>query len=717
MRIFFIIILFSFSGIYSHAQLKKTLADKHFENLAYYECAPMYEELADKYIQKKKGSEEDILRAAISFGKIFKFEKSNHYYTAALKENENLLKEGDYMNFINQLRMVGNYIKSTEMANKALVKYGENEYFQLIAKKGMEIESIFKDSTRNAVSDLPINSDMGDFAPFIYDKGIVFTTKSKNTDFLAGRYAWDHAYFTNVVYTEQREGKWTQPKVLKNQYHSRKHDGPVAFNQTETEMVITHNYSAQEKKKGVRYLALYLSEINEEGEWEELKAFPHDTKNSNTGHGCFGPDGNTLYFVSDRNNGKGKTDLYFSKRIDNEWQTPVNLSRANTVGDEMFPYVSSTNILYFASTGHLGLGGLDIFMLDLNSENSKPVNMGSGINTPADDFGLVTDSTEKSGYLSSDRKDFIDRIYAWERTSINVELNGTLYVQYENKEPVLFHKVTLINETDQDTSIITTDGFGRFEKSLEENKAYTLLANKKYFNLQKIEEFTTDFIKGDTTIQKDLFFNPTKIKVKLLVVEASTKKPIPEAKVSIRQLEKLIDTTLLTDEQGIVELDVDRFEKYWTYGSKKGYIDDETRFKTDSKGGKIISLTLELPKIELGTKFKLENIFYDYNKASLREESQAALDKLANFILENEVKIELSSHTDSRGSNRYNKNLSQRRAQSCVDYLIKKGVPKNKIIAKGYGESQLVNKCKDGVKCSEDEHQENRRTEVKILEL
>lgn len=179
----------------------------------------------------------------------------------------------------------------------------------------------------------------------------------------------------------------------------------------------------------------------------------------------------------------------------------------------------------------------------------------------------------------------------------------------------------------------------------------------------------------------------------------------------------MFDTTLITNNEGKVSVQVDRFRSYWAYATKKGYIDDETRFVTEDKSGKTIDLMLELPKIKLGTKFKLENIFYDYNKSTLREESKQSLDKLADFIIKNGVKIELSSHTDSRGSKSYNRNLSQRRAQSCVNYFIEKGVPKSSISAKGYGESQLVNDYKDGVTYTEEEHQENRRTEGKILRL
>src|SRR5690606_308518 len=127
---------------------------------------------------------------------------------------------------------------------------------------------------------------------------------------------------------------------------------------------------------------------------------------------------------------------------------------------------------------------------------------------------------------------------------------------------------------------------------------------------------------------------------------------------------------------------------------------------------------LPLDAIKKGDVFVINNIFYDYNKSSLRSESETELNKLADFLLENtNIKIELSSHTDSRGGDSYNKRLSQKRAQSCVDYLIRKGVSKSNIVAKGYGESKLLNKCDDGVECSEEEHQQNRRTEIKILQV
>ncbi|PHR47257.1 MAG: hypothetical protein COA32_07495 [Fluviicola sp.] len=701
----------------SFSQLKQKLADNHYENMAYYDAAPIYGELADKFLSKKKGDKESVKRAAYSYGKIFEFKTSNKYYKALLKLDIKALNEQEYMEYVNQLRMVRQYQESVTIAQSALQLYPENEYFKMIASKGTKLKKIFADSLLNKVQLMPFNSNLGDFAPFYFKDGLVYTTKSVHKGFLTGRYAWDHANFTNIVFTTKKDGEWKKPKALSDQFFSRKHDGPVAFNSDETKMVITHNYSNKEKKEGVRYLALYLSEKDEEGEWKELEAFPHDVKNSNTGHGCFSPDGNTLYFVSDRKGGEGKTDIYYSNFEYGEWQKPVNLEIVNTVGEEMFPYVSDENVLYFASNGHLGLGGLDVFMIDLNNLQTEPVNLGGGINSSADDFGFIVDDTGENGYLSSDRDNFIDKIYSWERKSPKIKLNGYVYAAYKPKEPLKNQRVVLYSNNKSDSTVFQTDDMGYFETTLEERKSYALRTEKEFFELDEKVDFTTNSIRRDTVLKRDLNLNPTKITVRIQVVEKKTRNEVSQAKINFLNEETKNDTTALTDEKGYLKLEVDRHQDYWVRASKKGFIDDEVGFKTGNYSDKFVELELELLKINKGEKFKLENIFYDLNEATLRAESKTSLDRLAEFLIENNLKIELSAHTDSRGSRRYNKDLSQRRAQSCVDYLIEKGVSKYNIVAKGYGETRLVNECKDGVECTEEQHQENRRTEVKILEI
>jgi len=714
-------ILLIFSAVFisfcSYSQLKQKLADDHYEKMAYYDAAPIYGELADKFLSKKKGSKESVKRAAYSYGKIFEFKTSNRFYNSLLKLDIKALNEKEYMEYVNQLRMVKQYQESVTIAQSALQLYPENEYFKLIATQGTKLEGLFADSTLNSVKLMPFNSNLGDFAPFYYKDGLIYTTKSVHKGFLTGRYAWDHANFTNIVFTSKEDGKWKKPKALSDQFFSRKHDGPVAFNSDETKMVITHNFSSKEKKEGVRYLALYLSEKDEEGEWTELEAFPHDVKNSNTGHGCFSPDGKTLYFVSDREGGKGRTDIYYSNFEFGEWQKPINLEVANTEGEEMFPFVSSDNVLYFASNGHLGLGGLDVFMLDLNNPNMKPINLGAGINSPADDFGFITDDSGKKGYISSDRTDFIDKIYSWERESPKIELNGYVYANYKPKEPLPNQHIVLYSNSKSDSIVLLTDDKGYFETTLSDRNSYALRTEKEFFELDEKVDFNTIGIRKDTVLKRDLNLNPTTIMVRIQVVEEKNRNGIPSSKINFLNEKTQKDTSALTDEKGYLELEVNRHQDYWVRASKKGFIDDEVGVKTGNYSDKFVELELTLPKINKGEKFKLENIFYDLNEATLREESQNSLDRLAEFLLENNLKIELSAHTDSRGSRSYNKDLSQRRAQNCVNYLIEKGVSRYNIVAKGYGETRLVNDCKDGVECSEEQHQVNRRTEVKILEI
>jgi tetratricopeptide (TPR) repeat protein len=269
MRILILIfaVLFSFCSL---SQLKENIADNHFENRAYYDAAPIYGELADKFLSKKKGDKESVKRAAYSYGKIFEFKTSNKYYKSLLKLDIKALNEEEYMEYVNQLRMVKQYQESVTSAQSALQLFPENQYFKLVASRGVKLDKLFADSMLNSVQLMPFNSNLGDFAPFFYQDGLIYTTKSIHKGFLTGTYAWDHANFTNIVYTTKKEGEWKKPKALSDQFFSRKHDGPVAFSSDESKMVITHNYSNKEKKEGIRYLALYLSEKDEEGKWKEL---------------------------------------------------------------------------------------------------------------------------------------------------------------------------------------------------------------------------------------------------------------------------------------------------------------------------------------------------------------------------------------------------------------------------------------------------------------
>jgi len=717
MKKLFLIVFSLFFALQLSAQLKAKLAAKHFDNLAYFEAAPIYNELADKFISKKKGEREYVLRAAIANGKIAQFKRSNTYYASLLSLDVKGLNENQYMDYIDQLRMLKEYEKSVNEARTALSLFPENKYFQLLSEEGKKLDNIQSLSKINRVEVMPFNSDLGDFAPTYYEGGVLFATKSLNKGFLTGKYAWDDTYFINIVYTELKEGKWSKPKALSGEFFSRKHDGPVAFNRNKNQMLITRNLSSEEKKEGIRYLSLYTSMKNQKNEWGPITIFPFSIKESNTGHGCYSLDGKRVYFVSDREGTIGKTDIFYSDLKNGEWQEPVNFKKINTEGEEMFPYVSKDNHLYFASNGRLGLGGLDIYSINLNDENSVPVNLGSGINSAADDFGIIVNDSMPQGYFSSNRDDFVDRIYSWKRVSPEIKLKVNVFANYKEKEPIKDQEVYLIDNQTNDTLVLVTNNEGFISTKVDFGKDYAIRVAKPFFEMDEKIDFNTHTSFNDTSLVYDVMMNPTFISARIHVIRESDKSPIDKAAISLYNPKTQKDTMLYTDESGYVTGMVDRHATYRARASKVGYFDKENTFITNNYSDKHVELELSMSKIKKGEVFTLENIFYDLDKATLRDESKVALDKLASFLLSNDVKIELSSHTDSRGGNAYNMNLSQRRAQSCVDYLLNKGVPKSDIIAKGYGETKLVNKCKDGVNCSEEEHQANRRTEVKILEV
>lgn len=709
------IVLFMMNAFAGLSQLKQNVADGHFSKMEYYKCVRMYDELAAKAIKgSKKGSWDNVRKAAESHYHLFQMDEAANYYQRLHVKNE--LTEQDNVYYIQALRYLEQYGKSEEIIRESASKFTANAYFRRLLIDLPKFNQLFADSAFYRLKEASINSGQGDFGAAYNGNSIVYATKSVNPGFVTPAYGWDGDFYLNIKQAEfNADSSLQDGKLLKHEFLSRAHDGPVAFTMDGQKMVITRNTPGKKKGKDVIVLGLFFSEkVN--GEWTEPKAFEFNNPAYNVGHGVFSEDGKKLYFSSEAPNGQGGADIYMCVRKGNSWSTPKNLGpNINTDLDELFPFVQE-NTIYFASNGWFGLGGMDIYSADVNGEG-KAQNIGYPVNTSHDDFGLIFDASGVLGYLSSNRGDNIDRIYHVKKRKINLDLIGTVYEQYADLEILPNQKVWVRNLTTNELDSLTTDDKGMFNTSIKINQDYRIFTKKHEFMLLKEATATTQGVKRDTTINVELVLKPTTIMVHLRVLRKDNGKVIPAATVTITDYATQWDTTLVTNEEGMVSLKVKRNVVYWAHGSKRGFIDADVSFNTSNQTGKVIDLELALPPIKKGEKFKLENIFYDLNKSTLRPESKTALDKLAEFIIQNNLRIELSAHTDSRGSNTYNQKLSQARAQSCVDYLISKGVKSSNIKAKGYGEAQLVNRCKDGVQCSEEEHQENRRTEVKILEV
>lgn len=344
-------------------------------------------------------------------------------------------------------------------------------------------------------------------------------------------------------------------------------------------------------------------------------------------------------------------------------------------------------ILYFVSDMPGGYGGTDIWYCKKQGDGSwgTPVNGGSTINSEGDEL-FPNIGPNGMLYYSSDGFAGMGGLDVFQSAGKGAQWSVPVNLRYP------------VNSSGDDFAYLTTyDG--------EEGMAGYLSSNRRGG-------------KGGDDIYSFTYEKPKIIILRGTTSDKATGERLPATTVTLYDGEREIVAKRSSDGAGTFEFILDRNQAYTVLGQKEGYHADSAKISTM---GITRSDTLEValllePVFEVGNTFELENIYYDFDKHNIRPDAAMILDELVRTLRDNPtLKIELSSHTDSRGSNTYNEALSQRRAQSAVDYLVTKGIARDRMVAKGYGETRLVNRCADGVACSAAEHQANRRTEVTIL--
>ena len=490
---------------------------------------------------------------------------------------------------------------------------------------------------------------------------------------------------------------------------------------------------------------IYYSKFNStDSTWSTETPFLYNNDEYSVGHPTLSYDGSKLYFTSDMPGGLGGTDIYVCEKQSNgRWSKPQNLGEGiNTEGNEMFPFINSKEgILFFASNGHHGLGGLDVYMsYDRNGKFEKVLHMGAPINTSKDGFAFFTDKDMKYGYLSSNREGGKgdDDLYGFD---ILKPFKVTYYVRgralsLENKStPIPGSKVQLKDSNNNviAESVVGDDGKYEFEVELE--KDYQLFGEKtKYF--PRSTSFNTNDMKGEV-IERDVYLEKDPdISLYCLIMEKGTSNPIEN--VHIILLDNFTNNEFLNLKTPVTgdfkkALTGKKIGERLSYQVKleaPGYLGKTLTFNYEiTKPGQINMhefLDIKLDKLEVGTDIgkliDINPIYFDLNKSNIRPDAATELDKIVKVMKENPtIEIELQSHTDCRASKAYNQALSDRRAKSSAKYVQEHIDRASRIYGKGYGESQLVNKCEcEGSKkvpCTEEEHQQNRRTEFKIVKM
>lgn len=644
----YVLFLLIVSSLYSCKSAKLSDAEEKQRIGEYYEAAAIYRKVYTKTSPKKRD-----LRGYIAY----RMAECNRLINNTAKATSAYMNaiRYDYPDSTVYLRM-GQMLQKTGRYPEAIKNYDiymENDPSNLLAINGIQGCELApgwkKNPTRYEVRRMDkFNSRRGEFSPMLagdkYDQLYFASSRSKDKDAKVSAITGQNN--NNLFLVKQDEkGAWLAPVELEDEVNTEYDEGTPSFSPDGNTMYYT--YCAQDPE-GPRTAEIYISTRSSAKWGKGTRATIVKDSVTALGHPSISPDGKYLYFVSDAVGGFGGKDIFRARVAGNDFGPMENLGEEiNTPGDEMFPYVRDSVTLYFASNGHPGIGGLDLFKATQDSTGKWNVeNLGAPINSMADDFGITFAGKEERGFFCSNRNDArgYDHIYSFERPTITIFIEGI--VNDVDEYPIEDATVRIVGKDGLNVKVpVKKDGTYRVE--LERDIRYVMMASARGYLNQNYELHTGPEEKNETYIV-DFFLSPIS-------------KPVV-----------------------------------------------------------------------------IDNIFYDFDKATLRPESKKALDEMIKMLNDNpNVTIELGAHTDRKGTDQYNERLAQRRAQSVVDYLIAGGIEAARLEAKGYGESvpKTINKkmakqfdfLKEGDVLTEEfilalppEQQEiadqiNRRTEFKVL--
>ncbi len=632
-----------------------TTGDDAFE----YKRYPLAVTLLQEEIEKTKFKDVEARKSFLvgeSYRLMNQDVSSIRWYRSAYEISKNQVSLEAYAGAVLRAQQ---YTNAKKLYAKLIEDYGQNEAWDIAVKSCDAAKQWISEQNPNkyVITRAKFNSPFSDFSPVFYDDIIVFN--SDRTESIGEEYHWTGNQFMDF-YRTREESKLDK---LLNKINSPFNEASITFNKDLTHAVYTQCGSDREDAIIESCKLIEASWSEREQNWTTFKMLSFCIDRINYGHPTFFNADRGIIFSSDDPEGIGGRDLWVTYKDDDSWATPILLPPGiNTSADEKFP-VMQGDTLFFASDGLIGMGGLDLYFSKFVSPDgwTPAVNLKPPINSGGDDFGFVFDpgfkedpTTKMRFYISSNRKGSqSDDIYIFEEKKLKT--SDTSDIKVRDFEIVIEGKV-----------------------------------------LEHIYE-----IPGDPNSRK------------------MGTRPLPGAQVQIQNNDRF--PVLIVEESGEFKYNLNEEGPYRFIAQNRGYLSNtqfvEVKLNSDEKeaGGKTYIVHIVLDPIVYNKEIVLENIYYDFDKWNIREDAEPSLEELADLLKANpDIKIELSSHTDCRGLEIYNAELSQRRAQSAVTYLTALGIDARRMRAVGYGEQRPAVVC-DCESCSEDQHQANRRTAFTIL--
>ena len=790
-----------FFGAQSIAQNKSLdKANKRFQIKKYAEAIPLYEEGLLKSPNLRSKS-----RLAYCYRMNNKIDEALKLYEEIVQNPK--VRSRNWYYYGETLVSHGRYDEAKIWLDKYLIEKPKDAKSLALMESIKKIQNIRPYFRTNNLQAYAHNSEGDDSAPVFFRDGVAFSSDRKSgMKVMKKKSTWTGREFLSLYFSERKEdGTYAAPDQMSRRLNDiNKNTGTIAVSPDGSYVVFSRNSDVSNRMDQYN-LMLYRADISKSGKFKNVKMLSFCKNNINYMHPAFAPDGETLYFTTDRK-GEGGTDIFYSEMGSKGWKAPKNVGTPiNTASNEGFPFVDAEGKLYFCSKGHLSFGGFDILFSqkDENGNWGNPINLGQPINSASDDISIYINSETTIGMFASSREGGDDDIYFFDIEGIN---------DWETEVPPSLETPVATKMEEESTSIPENEATVLVENELEETALETETAELSATNIEVEEEL--EIVTEVTAVEETTMVVPPVVEeineevvaeemeeTVFTTTEFSTEKVVEEVIVAEEMnivtppvVEEVVEEIVEEKLPAATEVPTEKVAEEIVFEIEMGSTSTATKFvyenveqntevETESTDEptpiytqptktEIDTPSLDLPigkeeiildapvqeevsKFEDGlanldtpmteevplTKptgtnnnleelkdflsnespqadatFNLEKIKFNPKAYVVNKENAAYLDKLVRMMNEvPEVKIEVNAHTESPGDDRENMVLSIKRATAVAGYLIRHGIATDRIKVMGYGETQLLNHCSNGVECSFDEHQLNQRVELKIL--